>query len=124
MGIKQIALVVSSLFLSAPAYAQLGMTQQAGAMVPSGTTNLPAGQYALTNLNSGQAYIVVVSPNGQMFAQDPRMLQISIGVNGQPLAGQPGLLPGSTQQNGIGGMIKQGIGSFLQNSLTPGSTAP
>lgn len=123
MGIKHIALIIGALFLSTPAYAQLGMTQQSGGMVPSGTTNLPPGQYALTNLNSGQGYIVVVSQNGQIFAQDPRLLQVSIGTAAQPLSGQPGLLPGNTQ-GGIGGMIKQGLGSFLQNSLTPGSTAP
>ncbi len=88
------------------------LSQQPPALV--GTVNLPPAQYLMTNVQSGQAFYVTVQ-NGQMF------------LGGQQVA-QPNLMPNQTvapqqptQQGsgGFGGMVKNGLGSFLQNQIAP-----
>ena len=104
--------------------------QQAGNLVNAGQTALPAGQYVITNITTGQALYGVVAPGGQLLVQDPRVLQISVsaappvltqqgsvpgqpGVPGQPAGTQP-------QQNSMwGGMLKQGFNSFMKNQMAP-----
>lgn len=109
--------------VSVAAYAQFAPQQSQ--MVPAGNSTLPPGQYVLTNLNTGLALYVVINPQGQLLAQDPRMLQISA----QPLSAQQAQVVQQQQQQqqpaGFGGLLKQGLGSFLQNTLTqPAGTQP
>lgn len=104
--------------VSAAAYAQFG-----GQMVQAGTSTLPPGQYMLTNMNTGLALYVVINPQGQMLAQDPRLLQISA----QPLSAQQAQQVVQQQEQqpaSFGGLLKQGLGSFLQNKLAPTGTQP
>lgn len=120
-------IVVSALLLAGlPCAAQV--FQNAGSqisLVPAGQTSLPAGQYVITNIGTGQALYAVVQAGGQMMVQDPRVLQISVTQaapaplsQGQIQPGQPGQ-PG----NAWGGMIKQGLGNFLQNKFAPAGAA-
>lgn len=119
-------ILLAILFAAAPCQAQflkkleqefMGQGQQQQAVQPSviGNVNLPPGQYLMTNTQSGQAFYVIVQ-NGQMF-----------------LTGQPGQTPVMTpalpqqqqqqqQQGGFGGMLKNGLGNFLKNELTPQQT--
>lgn len=83
--------------------------QQAQAMLV-GNVNLPPGQYLMTNVQSGQAFYVVVQ-NGQML------------LTGQPVAPQT-VAPGQglmqqQPQGGLGGIIDNGIGNFLKNEVAP-----
>ncbi len=112
--------VSATVGISAAAYAQFGAQQSQ--MVNAGTSTLPPGQYVLTNLNTGLALYVVISQQGQLLAQDPRLLQISA----QPLSTQQAQQVVQQQQQqqqptGFGGLLKQGLGSFLQNQLAPGT---
>ena len=76
--------------------------QQSGANLV-GNVNLPPAQYMMTNVQTGQAFYVVVQ-NGQMF------------LTGQPGAGQT-MAPGGMMQGQQGGL--GGLGSFLKNELAP-----
>ena len=74
-----------------------------------GQVNLPPAQYMMTNVTTGQAFYVTVQ-NGQMY------------LGGQQTA--PQVMPGQTvipqqQGGGFGGMVKNGLGNFLQNQITP-----
>ena len=71
-----------------------------------GNVNLPQGQYMMTNLATNQAFYVTVQ-NGQMFFSNDQSAQ-------QTLPGAQGL---QQQPAGIGGMVKNGLGSFLKNQL-------
>jgi|GEM_PF-1121399 hypothetical protein len=75
-----------------------------------GTVNLPPAQYMMTNVQTGQGFYVTVQ-NGQMF------------LGGQQVAPQ-NLVPNQTaipqqQTGGFGGMVKNGLGNFLQNQIAP-----
>ncbi|MBS1994569.1 MAG: hypothetical protein JSS86_22370 [Cyanobacteria bacterium SZAS LIN-2] len=73
-----------------------------------GTVNLPQGQYMMTNLQTNQAFYVTVQ-NGQMFFSnggDQSMQQTMPGTQALP-----------QQQGGLGGLVKNGLGSFLNNQL-------
>ena len=99
---------------AAPSFAQQGL-------VPAGSSNLTPGQYMLTNMNTGQALYVVIDQSGRLYAQDPRVLQIVV-QTGQPGGiGQavPGAQPGTPQQGGFGGLLKQGLQEMMKNKLTP-----
>lgn len=95
-----------------------GQQQVAGSN--AGNTNLPAGQYMMTNMYNGQAFYVTITQQGQMFAADPRTVQVFF----QPAGGQPPLMnQGFGQQMPLQQqqMMPQqgggGIGSLLKNTL-------
>jgi len=96
------------------AWSQFGMP--AANFVSVGTSTLPAGQYLMSNLATGQSLFVVVNPQGQMLGQDPRAIQVALQpASSAPL--QPGA-PAATGGNGFGGLLKQGLDSFIQNKFT------
>ena len=93
----------------------------------AGNTNLPAGQYMMTNMQTGQGFYVTINPQGQMFITSPagNQQQMMPGANGQGLPPQ-GVAPALMQQQqsgGVGGMMKNGMGNFLRNELAPGQQA-
>lgn len=45
-------------------------------MFRAGSTTLPAGTYAMTNVNSGEAFVVIVDDTGDMKAQDARAMDL------------------------------------------------
>lgn len=80
-----------------------------------GTVNLPPAQYMMTNVQTGQGFYVTVQ-NGQMF------------LGGQQVT-PPVVVPSQTavpqqQPSGFGGMVKNGLGNFLQNQMAPQPTQP
>ncbi len=90
----------------------------------AGTTSLPQGQYTMTNMQTGQAYYVLVNQSGQMFA--------SLAPAGQnPMNAQQYLNPQQLQQQqlmqqqqmgqggGMSNMVKSGLGNFLKQELAP-----
>ncbi len=106
-------------------------------LIQAGKTTLPAGQYVLTNINTGQALYMEIDGFGKMHAQEPRSLRISVSSTGGPLysdnsglGSQPGFgntqsgfgntQPGfgntaQPQQGGMwGGLLKKGVDSLLQ----------
>lgn len=97
-----------------------GQQQVAGS--PAGNTNLPPGQYMMTSMYSGQAFYVTVTQQGQMYAADPRTVQVFIQPQGQqPLLNQGGfpqqqMMPGQQVPQQTGG----GFGSLLKNTLMNG----
>ncbi|HEY9785201.1 MAG TPA: hypothetical protein V6D17_07350, partial [Candidatus Obscuribacterales bacterium] len=106
-------MLAASLFaIPIAAWSQLPMMQQPS-LVPIGTVNLPAGQYLMTSLSTGQSVYVAVNQSGQMMAQDPRLLQFSVqasqtaGPLGQPVA-QPG---------GWGSLLRHGLDSLVQPKM-------
>lgn len=84
----------------------------------AGNTSLPAGQYMVTNMQTGQGFYLTVNPQGQMFVSSPApgQQQMMPGANGQGLPPQ-----GVTNQSGFGGMMKGSMGNFLKNELAPAS---
>jgi len=99
---------------------QQGMPGQLNQVI--GNVNLPPGQYMMTNVQSGQAFYVAVQ-NGQMFLtgpgqQAPQMMPGQGGGGIFPQQGQ-GFLQQQQGQGGMGGLIKNGLGNFLQNQLAP-----
>jgi len=128
--------LLAAVCLSAPAYADsllnqltqpltqpLMQTQAQVNLIPSGQCNLLPGQYMLTNLTSGQSLYVVISQNGQLLAQDPRILQFNVQQLSQQqvqqVQQQAQTQTQTGQKSGLGGMLKQGLGNFLQNELMP-----
>src|SRR5262249_30319661 len=99
-----------------------------------GNVNLPAGQYLMTNVQTSQAFYVVVQ-GGQMYlssqpaAQGQGLLQGAgqgvipgVGQGVIPGVGQgliPGQQPQQQQQGGVGGFVERGLGNFLKNELSP-----
>jgi hypothetical protein len=107
------------------AWSQYGMNTSN--FVTIGTSSLPAGQYLMSNLATGQSLFVVVNAGGQMLGQDPRALQVSINpAAGAPIGSAqqqgstqpiiPGI-PGTNTGNGFGGLLKQGLDSFINKGL-------
>ncbi|MBX9939531.1 MAG: hypothetical protein K2Y32_09770 [Candidatus Obscuribacterales bacterium] len=95
-------------------------------MVPMGNTNLPTGQYMMTNMNTGQSYYVFVSGTGQLMVQDPRALNISVQALNQaaaapvtPTAGAPANPQNAAGGRGFGSILKQGLDTFLQTQTQP-----
>jgi len=82
----------------------LGQNQNASFV---GNVNLPQGQYMMTNLQTNQAFYVTVQSGQMFFSADPNAAQ-------QLVPGAQGL---PQQQGGIGGMVKNGLGSFLKNQM-------
>lgn len=121
------AIFAAAVLFPLAAWSQYGMP--ASNFVSIGSCSLPAGQYLMSNLSTGQSLFVVVNQQGQLLGQDPRALQISI----QPAAGapigaaqptgtaQPGgqsIIPGIGGNNsGFGGLLKQGLDSFINKGL-------
>lgn len=112
--IKILPVVAALAFSVTAAKAQL---QQPAGLLQAGNSNLPQGQYMMTNINTGQSYYVFINSGGQMMAQDPRALQVNV----LPLtAGTVNpAVPAQTQPRGFGGMLRQGLDSYLQNSVKP-----
>ncbi|MBX9686801.1 MAG: hypothetical protein K2X27_08875 [Candidatus Obscuribacterales bacterium] len=93
---------------------------------PAGNTNLPPGQYMMTNMNTGQGFYIMVNGNGQMFASIP-----GSGQNLPTQSATPPMVPGSNPalnqpatQNGVGGFMKGALNNFLQNQLSPQNPPP
>lgn len=103
---------------------------------PVGNVNLPPGQYMMTNTQSGQAFYVIIQ-SGQMYLTAPSSnTPYMPGQNGggYPPVYMPGqngsglppvYMPGQNgsglapNQGGVGGLIKNGLGNFLQNQMNP-----
>lgn len=116
-------------FTSAPCQAQFLKTlqdtllggqngQQASTVVPPqqtlvGTVNLPPAQYMMTNVQTGQGFYVTVQ-NGQMFLGGQQVAPQSFQPSQTIAPQQP-----TQQSGGFGGMVKNGLGSFLQNQIAP-----
>ncbi len=79
-----------------------------------GTVNLPPAQYMMTNVQTGQGFYVTVQ-NGQMFLGNQQVAPQNFMPN-QTVAPQQ---PVQQQTGGFGGMVKNGLGSFLQNQIAP-----
>ncbi len=122
MGMKRKQFVTGAVIAAAAlfplaAWSQFGL--QPANFVSVGNSTLPAGQYLMSNLATGQSVFVVLNAQGQMLAQDPRALQVSLQPTQtaplQPAAGTPAA---NTGGNGFGGLLKQGLDSFIQNKFT------
>lgn len=74
----------------------------------------------MCNLATGQSLFVVINGQGQMVGQDPRALQVSLnpsggGIGGLLPGGQGGGLAPTGGGGGFGGILKQGLDTFIQN---------
>ena len=95
-----------------------GQAQQQGA-VPGqqgqgsliGNVNIPPGQYMMTNVQTGQAFYVLVQA-GQMFLSGPP-------ASPQMMAPGQGMMQQQPQQQQGGG-----FGNFLRNQLAPQQQVP
>lgn len=113
-----------------------GMNGAGTAGQPAGQTNLPPGQYMMSNMSTGQGYYILVDNNGQMYASIPNGTQTMApgmvqqgGLMGGGTGGVGGLLQNFTggqntgypqqQQGGVGGLMRGGLGNFLKQELTP-----
>lgn len=113
------AIIAAAVSFPLAAWSQFGMST--AGFVSVGTSTLPAGQYLMSNLSTGQSLYVVVNPQGQMLGQDPRALQVSLqptqtmpiqpGQPAAPIGGVGGVGGGG----GFGGLLKQGLDTFIQN---------
>jgi hypothetical protein len=81
--------------------AGFGQTQNANLV---GNVNLPQGQYLMTNVQTNQAFYVMVQ-NGQMYLSGDPNVQSAV----------PGVQTVPPQQGGIGGLMKGGFGNLLKN---------
>ncbi|MDZ4832367.1 MAG: hypothetical protein SGJ27_01065 [Candidatus Melainabacteria bacterium] len=123
-----IAAVSGAIYLCAPA-----ISQTAG-LVPTGNCSLPAGQYMMTNMRTGQAVYVEIDTTGRLMAQDPKALQFAVsplnyngnnntggfglGTTGGTIPGDPNADP--NQKGGMwGGLLKQGVQSIMNNRTAP-----
>lgn len=106
------AIFAAAVLFPLAAWSQYGMP--AASFVSVGTSTLPAGQYLMSNLATGQSLYVIVNPQGQMLGQDPRALQVSLGpVQGAAIqSAQPAAPVGG---GGFGGLLKQGLDTLIQN---------
>ncbi len=137
--------LLALLFVAAPANAQFlkkleqefaqsqtgqGALGGLGSLLPgqggsqsAGTTSLPAGQYTMTNMQTGQAYYVMVNTSGQMFASvapgGGGMMQPNAQQYMNPQQLQQQQMLQQQQQGGMGGMMKGGLGNFLKQELAP-----
>ncbi|PZM79265.1 MAG: hypothetical protein DKT66_22565 [Candidatus Melainabacteria bacterium] len=120
---KRKQFVTGAVFAAAVLFPLAAWSQYNTNFVSVGTSTLPAGQYLMSNLATGQSLFVIVSPQGQMTAQDPRAVQVSLGASAVAPIGaaptQPGM-PGTnpTGGGGFGGLLKQGLDTFIQNKFT------
>lgn len=109
------AVLAAAVVFPVAAWSQFGMPPSN--FVSVGTSTLPAGQYLMSNLATGQSLFVVVNQQGQMMGQDPRAVQVSLNAsNGAPM--QSGM-PATTGGGGFGGLLKQGLDTFIQNRTAP-----
>lgn len=90
---------------------------QGAAGQAAGQTNLPAGQYMMTNMYTGQGFYVTITPQGQIFAQDPRAVQVIL----QPAGQAPLMNQGYPQQGGggIGGLLNKFGGGGNNGGYNP-----
>lgn len=115
-----ITLSLAALLAVSGAIAQI----QPGGLLQFGTTSLPTGQYMMTNINTGQSYYIFINAQGQLMAQDPRALQFNVQQLNIPAGTVPAATTTTPAQGGFGGMLKQGLNSFLQNQMNNGSAPP
>lgn len=119
---KKKQFVTGAIFAAVAFFPLAAWSQYAANFVSVGTSTLPAGQYLMSNLSTGQSLFVIVSPQGQMTAQDPRAIQVSLGpsssmpIGGQPTVGNP-ITGAPTGGGGFGGMLKQGLDTLIQNKF-------
>lgn len=105
-------------------------TQAAGPppkLIPVGSAKILAGQYILTNINTGQALYVSIDGSGKLQVQEPQLLHISVQDKPQPSgssliqqpAGQPAAPPTSTliapQQ--ASGLLSSQDSSYIKNKI-------
>lgn len=102
---------------------QQGVPGAQGSPMPAGTTSLPAGQYMLTNMQTGQGFYLMVNNNGQMFVSSPAAGQQQMMPGMAPQTMAPGQVP-QQQSQGFGGMMKNSLGSFLKDQLIPAQQQP
>jgi hypothetical protein len=108
-----------------------GQGQQGGATL-LGNVNLPPAQYMMTNVQTGQAFYVMVQ-NGQMYLSGqaaPQAMAPGQGMMGQGMMGQNGMGQGmmgqgsmgqgmmQPQQGGMGGIMNGGLGSFIKKEFS------
>ncbi|MBX9951318.1 MAG: hypothetical protein K2Y39_19270 [Candidatus Obscuribacterales bacterium] len=118
---KRKQFVTGAVIAAAALFPLAAWSQYAANFVSVGTSTLPAGQYLMSNLATGQSLFVIVSPQGQMTAQDPRAIQVSLGASAtMPVSAQPGApaTTGAPGSGGFGGLLKQGLDTFIQNKFT------
>jgi hypothetical protein len=107
---------------------QGGMFGQQSQQTLLGNVNLPAAQYMMTNVQTGQAFYVTVQ-NGQMYmtgqaAQQGMMpgqgmMQGQGMIPGQGMMSGQGMMNGmQQQQGGMGGIMNGGLGGFLKKELS------
>lgn len=110
------AVFAAAVLFPLAAWSQYGMPNSN--FVSIGTSSLPAGQYLMSNLATGQSLFVVVNAQGQMSGQDPRAIQVAL----QPAQGGNFQTGGTgiptTGGSGFGGMLKQGLDSLIQNKFS------
>ncbi len=117
------AIIAAAVLFPLAAWSQYGMST--AGFVSVGTSTLPAGQYLMSNLSTGQSLYVVVNPQGQMLGQDPRALQVSLQpTQTMPLqTGQPAAPAGiggiGGSGGGFGGLLKQGLDTFINRNGAP-----
>jgi hypothetical protein len=136
-----LSLLAATIQLCLPA-----ISQTAG-LIPTGNCSLPAGQYMLTNMRTGQAVYVEIDTTGRLMAQDPRALNFSVSSTGTTygstnstnqygqssgiggaIGGLGGLLPtNGTTNDGTkgsmwGGLVRQGVQQIMNKQVAPGAT--
>ena len=104
-----LSVLAAVFYLCAPA-----ICQTAG-LIPMGNCSLPAGQYMVTNMRTGQAVYVEIDSTGRLMAQDPRSLNFNVAPVGTSSSGLSGGGIGST-------LLNQATGGFLQNNNNTGTT--
>lgn len=120
---KRKQFVTGAAIAAAALFPLAAWSQYAANFVSVGTSTLPAGQYLMSNLATGQSIFVIVNPQGQMTAQDPRAIQVSLGPTANMPVGAPtgAVSPTSGIPMGggkFGGILKQGLDSLIQNKFT------
>lgn len=123
-----LSMLAAVLYLCAPA-----ICQTAG-LIPTGNCSLPAGQYMLTNMRTGQAVYVEIDAGGRMLAQDPRALNFAVtststtyGFNQQTnpattggLMSPDGTTADPNKGSMWGGLLRQGVQQIMNNRNAPG----
>jgi hypothetical protein len=142
--LKGMLSIVFALLLAFVFAYNLALAKGTIGMIIAGKTSLPPGQYVLTNLNSGNSLYVEINRRGDLKAQEPSKLQISVAPNNGsgPIPffgddspsnynanqfngynpGTPGTVPGanSNPQSGSmwGGLLRKGMDNFMNQGQT------
>ncbi len=105
-----------------------GGSTESISMFKAGNTTLPAGTYAMTNVSTGAAFVVIVDDSGDMRAQDARAMKLiddsKVGSDNQYRGGGSDHVTAGNQYGGgnsYGGTSYGGGG--YQNSQPPNQSA-